>query len=777
MKDPQESNVKGPSETQRALGILLFIVIALTTIPSAGTLLSQVGLSSGLLASILYFLAVICLVFGVKWLWRRVRSRILFFVLVFGCALTLLAIGVQEEWSSARNIVLAIAAVVLASHFLVGWIRSHRLFAAVVGLMALLAGIFTFAGFYWRDLALVGFSAGVTVAVGRRSLLGPKDRREDTRVLFRSALLFLAVTWVMISTADKITTSEALDRSPAPQTREVVRGEQLPRTGVALSGGGYRAALLHAGVLAQLEKIGVPVAALSSVSGGSIIASFYASGGSPERFQDAVRDGRFNLKRELVNLYDLVPLLLSQPIPGTSARLLPRSRISRTTVQADLLDRLFLHDMKLSKFSPPSCLPLLICMTDLVKGRAIGIWSGGVISMPLVSYSRRASFVNPLPLQGSSEGDIEALLSRDLQDEPVSRLVAASGAFPLAFPPYPLLYERTHSQAEIDLFSHGSSPLPEKEIFALALFADGGLADNLGLAMFREAARRARRSAQEKGEGQASRPQEGFDVDLILASDGSALPDRGSPRSALGEAGRAIDVVYLAAGEESMTIPGQQDTLNLPMIVLSPLALLGNADREKLASGRPTLGFPYDCKEALGEVAGDRQCVSFKSLDKPAIEFLISIMPPKRARCARPLWEVMEGVKEQADYTCAFDDPYLQSVVPTLEGLPDFDWWRQLRAVVLRDPTELKRNYQSVYEFGLHKLLGDELDELLRAFARTSTLEDRVDPDTAHSIFTLGRTLVMLNASSIRSSLSQQELYGSRLGREGKTLEAGSGRP
>lgn len=761
MKEPQESNGKGPSETQRVIGTLIFILLAFTTVPSAGSLLSQIGIRAGLLAAVLYFLAAVCVASGVKWLWHRMRSRILFFGLILGFGLVLLAIGTQEEWSSVRNIVLAIAAIVLAFRYIVGWIRSHRFFAVMAVLAALLVGIFTFAGFFWRDLVLIGLAVGITVAVGRRSLLDSKDRREDMRVLFRSSLLFLAVTWVIVSTVDKVALSETLDRSgrrPLLQTKVVARGENLARVGVALSGGGYRAALLHAGVLSQLEKIDVPVAALSSVSGGSIIASFYASGGNPEHFIDAVRGGRFNLRRELVNIYDFVPLLLSQPIPGTSAKLLPWSRVSRTTVQADLLDRLFLHDARLSEFSPPSCLPLLICMTDLVKGRAIGVWHHGVISMPLVPYAKRASFVNPLPAQGQSEGGFEALLLRDLQDEPVSRLVAASGAFPLAFPPYPLLYERTYSEAERNLFRYGSSPLPEKEIFALALLADGGLADNLGLAMFREAARRARNSAREKGKAEANLPRGGFDVDLILASDGSALPDRGSPRSALGEAGRAIDVVYLAAGEESMAVSGQQAMSNLPMIVLSPLALLGKADREKLASGRPTLGFPYDCKEALGGTAGDRHCVSFKSLDKPTIEFLISIMPPERARCARSLWEAIEGVKEQVDYMCAFDDPYIQSVIPSVIG--PLDWLRQLRAVALRDRTELDRNYQSAYEFGLHKLLGDELDELLRAFARTSTLEDYVDPDTAHSIFTLGRALVMLNASSIRVSLAQEKPSG-----------------
>ena len=52
----------------------------------------------------------------------------------------------------------------------------------------------------------------------------------------------------------------------------------LPRIGLALSGGGFRAALFHLGVIRRLEELGVMkyVQTISAVSGGAIIAAYYA---------------------------------------------------------------------------------------------------------------------------------------------------------------------------------------------------------------------------------------------------------------------------------------------------------------------------------------------------------------------------------------------------------------------------------------------------------------------------------------------------------------------
>ena len=50
------------------------------------------------------------------------------------------------------------------------------------------------------------------------------------------------------------------------------------KIGLALSGGGYRAAAYHIGTLRALRKLGIldKVDVISSVSGGSITAAYYA---------------------------------------------------------------------------------------------------------------------------------------------------------------------------------------------------------------------------------------------------------------------------------------------------------------------------------------------------------------------------------------------------------------------------------------------------------------------------------------------------------------------
>src|ERR1043165_610993 len=52
---------------------------------------------------------------------------------------------------------------------------------------------------------------------------------------------------------------------------------QTRRLGMALSGGGFRAAFFHIGILAQMARLGLlrHVEVISTVSGGSIIGALY----------------------------------------------------------------------------------------------------------------------------------------------------------------------------------------------------------------------------------------------------------------------------------------------------------------------------------------------------------------------------------------------------------------------------------------------------------------------------------------------------------------------
>src|SRR6266850_4899401 len=64
------------------------------------------------------------------------------------------------------------------------------------------------------------------------------------------------------------------ENSAAPQPE----GKRKRRIGLALSGGGFRASIFHLGVIRRLEELRImkDVEVISSVSGGSIVAAYYA---------------------------------------------------------------------------------------------------------------------------------------------------------------------------------------------------------------------------------------------------------------------------------------------------------------------------------------------------------------------------------------------------------------------------------------------------------------------------------------------------------------------
>ena len=148
---------------------------------------------------------------------------------------------------------------------------------------------------------------GVTIAVGAAGFVSWmiwKLREEQYDRLFRIRLktalvgIPLLAGWLLSSTLhftrvefgfepyDEERSILQLDSSAHTRFEERQRRlEAYPgvTVAVALSGGGYRAAAIHAGVLRALDKLGVPIHYLSTVSGGSIIGGFYSLGYAPEQ--------------------------------------------------------------------------------------------------------------------------------------------------------------------------------------------------------------------------------------------------------------------------------------------------------------------------------------------------------------------------------------------------------------------------------------------------------------------------------------------------------------
>jgi Patatin-like phospholipase len=167
------------------------------------------------------------------------------------------------------------------------WLWSIRSFIAVP---AVLAAWIWFAGSYSysRDAAMMVLATTASVlafAGPRMQAMALLARIRGTPIsappqpwsaLFQACWLLLC--WLLVSLADLIGESGRIEPHGNVVAPASVREEwKILRVGLALSGGGYRAAVMHAGVLDQLGQYGVPVTNLSTVSGGSIIGAFIAA--------------------------------------------------------------------------------------------------------------------------------------------------------------------------------------------------------------------------------------------------------------------------------------------------------------------------------------------------------------------------------------------------------------------------------------------------------------------------------------------------------------------
>jgi predicted acylesterase/phospholipase RssA len=514
----------------------------------------------------------------------------------------------------------------------------------------------------------------------------------------RSLLLVAAVicsVWVVVS---------LIDDTIAPIRKPVLRASTLqkrsPRMiGLALSGGGYRAAVYHAGVVYELKRIGVEPDVVSSVSGGSVFASMLVTGGTPEEFIGAVSAGRFNLKRRMANVANATRLMISARLFGSRYRLWP-SDFSTTQVQAGLLDDLFLNRMRFSELNA-SRPKLLLCTTDVESGMMIGITPRGLIKRWLEPPAGRLPFANT--------GDRKYIgtpfwewLPDEIGSERLSYLVAASGAFPGAFPP-------------VRIFRKGEETTTRRRTVVVSL-SDGGLADNLGLELLN-----ASRTLAAAGDDNIFHNKEtvmkamaDYRVDVIIASDGSAFVSRDRTETPLAEIGRAIDTVYLASGPSPMTPTP-------PTVLLSPLAL--NAGRF------PKAHVPYDCGSSVRV-----DCISITTMPADARQLIESRMPhnstarrPEDKVCASYLESIIQGAGQSTDprlrYGCFMADA-------TPEWLSD-----------IGNVNSAKECISEIYEGALQPLLD--------AFARTSTLDDQIPPSDVESIFLLGRIVAAAQRGAI----------------------------
>jgi len=293
--------------------------------------------------------------------------------------------------------------------------RARGLGLFVWGALLALVGLAIFWRFsLWWTAALFG---AVYLTAGIWHLIWLARREGESALQFRQAvalsLLPILFAWIVNSTIYHVYANTVSNLRVGARDDEAwparlnERERRLAATdatvALALSGGGYRAAAVHAGILYVLDEAGLPIETLSSVSGGSIVGASYAMGMSGADFRDHLKAAKPGLPNDLINFY---PVFAQLFVPGYGSG----------DTYANHFDRAYFEGRLLSETGPPRL----------------------IVNATRYSDGTRRSFY------AETDGAL-----------PLGRLVAASGAFPVAFDPVVIGGER---------------------------YIDGGVVENLGVA-------------------------------------------------------------------------------------------------------------------------------------------------------------------------------------------------------------------------------------------------------------------------------------------------------
>jgi NTE family protein len=207
-------------------------------------------------------------------------------------------------------------------------------------------------------------------------------------------------------------------------------GQESKRIGLALSGGGFRAAAFHLGVFRKLEAMGLleRVDLISCVSGGSIAGAVLAAGWD-DRTAALDRLDRYLRTRSIA---------VASVIAGVLDPFESRTDKLAESYDRDLFDGKTLHDLR----GGPR---LYLNATSMATGNLFFFVAGE---------------------NGAAEmGDHELGDARDASRFSVARAVAASTSFPPVFPPLRLT----------------RSEFPATDLVEYVTLTDGGVYDNLGI--------------------------------------------------------------------------------------------------------------------------------------------------------------------------------------------------------------------------------------------------------------------------------------------------------
>jgi len=222
---------------------------------------------------------------------------------------------------------------------------------------------------------------------------------------------------------------------------------QRTGVGLALSGGGYRAALFHLGALRRLNELGIlqQVTTVSSVSGGSILSAHLAT-----RLAWPLAAPVLDWNTRVAQPFRTFTQVNIRNSPVFKRYLLPWNWF-RQSVQVDTLASEYEKHLTHLKLATLPAQPNFVYnSTDL----AFGVnWMFERSHMG----DYQAGFIRPTPT-----------------DWPLSRSVAASSCFPPVFDPLPL-------ECKASQCSAGKAPPADDKIRESICLSDGGVYDNLGL--------------------------------------------------------------------------------------------------------------------------------------------------------------------------------------------------------------------------------------------------------------------------------------------------------
>ena len=217
------------------------------------------------------------------------------------------------------------------------------------------------------------------------------------------------------------------------------------KIGVALSGGGYRAAAFHLGTLKALRKLNIleKVNVFSTISGGSIIGAFYCL--HQNNFEEFEKELRKSLQRSVITGVILSRTFL-RLILITATMLLAMGWLLFKPYAWGAFVLLVLFIMFLLKFQF-KLFPLSKVveemydrfffkgkmLKDLTKNFTIAINATNLETARLFTFSREKMEDSFYSYAGSQNGKGRKIFNHD--DFPIAKAVAASTCVPFAFTP------------------------------------------------------------------------------------------------------------------------------------------------------------------------------------------------------------------------------------------------------------------------------------------------------------------------------------------------------